>query len=33
MQIGWIDWAAEQIAAGMLEPGGALPALVSAESA
>ena len=33
MQIEWIDWAAEQIAAGTLEPGGALPALVSAESA
>jgi DNA-binding PadR family transcriptional regulator len=33
MQIDWIDWAAEQIAAGMLGPGGALPTLVSAESA
>jgi DNA-binding PadR family transcriptional regulator len=25
MQIEWIDWAAEQIAAGTLEPGGPLP--------
>ncbi len=33
MQIDWIDWAAEQIAAGMLGPGGALPTLVSSESA
>ena len=33
MQIDWIDWAAEQIAAGMLGPGGALPTLVSAGSA
>ena len=32
MQIEWVDWAAEQVAAGTLEPGGALPALVSAVS-
>jgi hypothetical protein len=25
MQIEWIDWAAEQVAAGTLEPGGPLP--------
>ncbi len=33
MQIEWIDWATEQAAAGTLEPGGALPAVVSAVSA
>ncbi len=27
MQIEWIDWAAGQVAAGTLVPGGALPAL------
>ena len=27
MQIEWIDWATEQVAAGTLEPGGALPAV------
>jgi DNA-binding PadR family transcriptional regulator len=32
MQIEWIDWATEQVAAGTLEPGGALPALVSGVS-
>ena len=32
MQIEWIDWATAQVAAGTLEPGGALPALVSAAS-
>ena len=33
MQIEWIDWAAEQVAAGTLQPGGALPGLVSAVGA
>jgi DNA-binding PadR family transcriptional regulator len=30
MQIEWIDWATEQVAAGALQPGGALPAIASA---
>ena len=33
-QLGWIDWAAEQVAAGTLQPGGPLPispAIVQAE--
>ena len=29
-QIEWIDWAAEQVAAGTLQPGGPLPGLVTA---
>ncbi len=33
MQIEWIDWATEQVALGTLQPGGALPGLVSADSA
>ena len=33
MQIEWIDWATEQVAAGTLKPGGALPGLVPALSA
>ena len=32
MQIEWIDWATEQVAAGTLEPGGALPAVAAAVS-
>ena len=30
MQIEWIDWASQQVAAGTLQPGGALPELASA---
>jgi len=30
MQIEWIDWASQQVAAGTLQPGGALPGLASA---
>jgi hypothetical protein len=33
MQIAWIDWAAEQVAAGTLEPGGPLPGEVTASLA
>jgi len=30
MQIQWVDWATEQVTAGILQPGGALPGVVSA---